>query len=83
MKYSNPAVDQLVVAQQNAFPDKEKRIPLVKQIVSILEEDVPSIPLYITTNYFIKQSWVNGWDDMADPQAGGATSSLPYVWIEK
>jgi ABC-type transport system substrate-binding protein len=83
MKYSNPKVDELIIAQQAAFPDKAKRVPIVKQILAIVEDEVPSIPLYIVNNYFIKQPWVKGWDDMADPQAASATGVLPMVWIDK
>ncbi len=83
MKYSNPKVDELIIAQQAAFPDKAKRIPIVKQIMAIVEDEVPSIPLYIVNKYFIKQSWVKGWDDMADPQSASATGVLPMVWIDK
>jgi peptide/nickel transport system substrate-binding protein len=82
-KYSNPKVDELILAQQAAFPDKSKRIPIVKQVLSILDDDVPSIPLYLTTSYFIKQPWVKGWDDMGDPQTAYASYALPNVWIDK
>jgi peptide/nickel transport system substrate-binding protein len=83
MGYSNPKLDELILAQQDAYPNLEKRLPIFKQILAILEDDVPSIPLYIMTNYFIKQPWVKGWDDMADPQNAYATQALPYVWIDK
>lgn len=82
-KYSNPKVDELILAQQKAFPDKSKRIPLVKETLSILEDEVPAIPLYLTTIYFVKQPWVKGWDDMADPQSAYASYALPNVWIDK
>lgn len=82
-KYSNAKVDELIQAQQAAFPDKAKRIPLVKQTLTILEDEVPVVPLYITMSYFVKQPWVKGWDNMADPQTSYATGALPYVWIDK
>jgi peptide/nickel transport system substrate-binding protein len=81
--YSNPKVDELVLAQQAAFPDKAARIPIIKQILAILEDEVPSVPLYVQTNYFIKQPWVKGWDNMADPQGNYSTQELPGVWIDK
>jgi peptide/nickel transport system substrate-binding protein len=81
--YSNPKVDELCLAQQAAFPDKAQRITIIKQILAILEDDVPSVPLYVTNNYFIKQPWVKGWDTMADPQGNYATQELPYVWLDK
>lgn len=81
--YSSAKFDQLQIDQQNAFPNREKRIPLVKEMVSLLEEDIPSIPLFITTNYFITQPWVKGWDDMADPHAAYSTGGLYKAWIDK
>lgn len=81
--YSNPKVDELIIAQQAAFPDKAKRVPIIKEILTILEDEVPSVPLYIQTNYFIKQPWVKGWDTMADPQGNYATQELPNVWLDK
>jgi peptide/nickel transport system substrate-binding protein len=81
--YNNPKVDELILAQQAAFPDKAARIPIIKQVLSILEDEVPSVPLYIQTNYFIKQPWVKGWDNMADPQGNYATQALPGVWLDK
>jgi peptide/nickel transport system substrate-binding protein len=81
--YSNPEVDRLILAQQAAFPDQGKRKPIVKQILSILEDEVPAVPLYITTNYYVKQPWVKGLDQMADPQGNFAGHALPNVWIDK
>lgn len=82
-KYSNPRVDELIQAQQKAFPDKTKRIPFVKETLTILEDEVPVVPLYITMAYFIKQPWVKGWDDMSDPQTSYPTHAVPYVWLDK
>jgi peptide/nickel transport system substrate-binding protein len=81
--YSNPTLDELISAQQNAFPNKAERIPIIKQILSILEDDVPSVPLYVTNNYFIMQPWVKGVDMIADPNGNYATQTLPYVWLDK
>lgn len=81
--FSNAKFDQLEIEQQAAFPDKAKRIPLVKQMVSILEDEVPSIPLYITTSYFVAQPWVKGWKDIADPHAAYSTGGIRDAWIDK
>ncbi len=81
--YNNPKVDELIAAQQDLFPDKEKRIAVVKQLLPILEDEVPAVPLYIMTNYYIKQPWVKGMDEIADPQAALGLQVLPDVWIDK
>lgn len=83
MGYKNPKMDELILAQQDQYPNKEKRIGTVKQILSLLEDDVPSIPLYVSTNYFIKQPYVKGWDNMADPHMCYSSGALPYVWLSK
>ena len=55
----------------------------MKQLLGILEDDVPNVPLYITTNYFIKQPYVKGWDNMGDPHGSFGVQGLPYAWIDK
>lgn len=81
--YNNPKVDELIAAQQDLFPDKEKRIAVVKQLVAILEDEVPAVPLYIMTNYYIKQPWVKGMEGIADPQSACGLQALPEAWIDK
>jgi peptide/nickel transport system substrate-binding protein len=81
--YSNPKMDELIKAEEDVFPDKAKRVQIIKQILGILEDEVPSVPLYIRSNYFVKQPYVKGWDNMADPQSASALHSLPGVWIDK
>jgi peptide/nickel transport system substrate-binding protein len=81
--YNNAKVDELIKAQQDAFPDKEKRKPFVKEILTILEDEVPAVPLYIMTNYYIKQPWVKGMDGIADPQGAFGLQALPGTWMDK
>lgn len=81
--YSNPKVDALINAEQDAFPDNDKRKPMFKEIIGILEDEVPSVPMYITTNYYIKQPWVKGLDNIADIHAYYGVIHLPGAWIDK
>lgn len=81
--YSNPKVDELIIAEQDAFPDNAKRKPLFKEIITILEDEVPSVPLYITNNYFIKQPWVKGLDQIADIHCYYAVFHYPDAWLDK
>jgi peptide/nickel transport system substrate-binding protein len=81
--YSNPKVDELLAAQQAAFPDKAKRIPMIKEVLAILEDDVPGVPLYIATNYYIKEPWVKGLDQVADVHAYYGVHHLAGAWIDK
>ncbi len=47
--YSNPEYDELN-AQQNAETDPEKRKEIIKEMLLILKEDVPRIPLFFQVN---------------------------------
>ena len=62
MDYSNSKLDALLDAQQAAFPDKAQRIPMIKDALTILDNDVPGVPIYIATNFYLKQSFVKGLD---------------------
>lgn len=81
--FENKKYDELIAAERAAFPDKTKRIPIIKDMLSMLEEEVPGVPLFISMQYVIQQPRVKGWVNCADPQNNFATHELPVVWLSK
>lgn len=82
-RYSNPKVDELLQQQRVAFTNIPERQRITRQIMEILHEDVPIIPLYYQWDTHITQPWVKGWDNAADPNTGFAWQALSDVWIDK
>jgi ABC-type transport system substrate-binding protein len=81
--YSNPRVDELLDLQRKAFNNVPDRQKYSKQILDILHEDVPIIPLYYQYDTHIAQPWVKGWDNAGDPATFYAWQELPGVWLDK
>lgn len=80
--YTNPKLDELIAAQSKAYPSNEVRKKIVKEILVILEEDVPVIPLYVQYYYQVAQPWVN-WPNSVDTNNQNGSNNLRDVWIDK
>jgi oligopeptide transport system substrate-binding protein len=58
--YSNPRYDALLTAAGNE-PDAARRLQLLSQAESILDDDVACIPLYYYATRHLIKSYVRGW----------------------
>ena len=58
--YANPAYDKLVIDSLSA-PDPSARVKLLQEAEGILLRDLPVIPLYFNTNFYLIQPSVKGW----------------------
>ena len=58
--YSNPRYDALLTAAGNE-PDAARRLQLLAQAESILDDDVACIPLYYYATRHLIKSYVRGW----------------------
>jgi peptide/nickel transport system substrate-binding protein len=81
--YSNIKVDELLAAQSKAAADTPTRQKYVKDILSIIDDDVPVIPLFRQSDFSITQPWVKGWDNAADPSVALSWYQVGSVWIDK
>lgn len=81
--YSNPKVDELLEIERTSFNNLPERQKTTKQILDILHEDVPVIPLYYQYDTHIAQPWVKGWDRAGDPGTFLAWHELANVWLDK
>ncbi len=82
-QFSNARVDELLALEAQNFTDTAQRQKYAKEIMQILAEQVPVIPLYYNYNTHITQPWVKGWDNAADPPQTFSWYQLANVWIDK
>ncbi|MBI1964464.1 MAG: ABC transporter substrate-binding protein [Candidatus Rokubacteria bacterium] len=78
-RYSNPAVDDLLLAARNA-PDIQRRVELYRRAEQLILEDAPLIPLFHHTyerlfQPYVRSVEVNGLGDPYIP--------LRKVWLER
>ena len=82
VNYSNPEVDSLFAAQRSeADPDKRQRI--LDDIQTILFRDLPTIPLFVGTGYYVKYDYVKNFDgkllnDQSHPQ-----KTFEQAWLDQ
>jgi peptide/nickel transport system substrate-binding protein len=82
-QYSNPRVDELLDKQRIALAKTEERKQFVKEILSILDQEEPVVPLYLSYRYNVMQPWVKGWDNQADPTNQYAFHQIMNVWLDR
>jgi len=82
-QYSNPELDKLLGLERKYFNNIPERQKVTKQIMDILHEDVPIIPLFYQYDNHLAQPWIKGWDNVADSATFCAWQQLPNVWIDK
>ena len=82
VNYRNAEVDSLFAAQRReADPDKRQRI--IDDIQAILFQDLPAIPLFVGTGYYVKYNYVKNFDgkllnDQSHPQ-----KTFEQAWLDK
>jgi peptide/nickel transport system substrate-binding protein len=81
-KYINPKLDELIAAEQKSFLNIEARKKIFKDILTLLEDEVPVVPLYVQYSYQITQPWVN-WPNSVDTQNQNGSNQLRDVWIDR
>jgi peptide/nickel transport system substrate-binding protein len=81
--YSNPKVDALILAQQNDFTDKAKRKDDIKQLLTLLDQDTPVIPLYYQWKFIITQPGLKGWDNAGDGNNTFGFHNAATAWFDK
>jgi oligopeptide transport system substrate-binding protein len=59
--YANPAYDRKI-AEANREKHPGKRLDSLRQAEEMLLDDMPLIPIYIYTRYFLKNPRVRGWE---------------------
>jgi peptide/nickel transport system substrate-binding protein len=82
-QYSNARVDELLGLEAKNFANTTQRQTYVKEIMKILADEVPVIPLYYQFDSHITQPWLMGWDNSADPGTATAWQEIANVWINK
>jgi peptide/nickel transport system substrate-binding protein len=82
-QYSNPVVDDLLDKQRKSVGNVSERQGYVKQIMAILADDVPVIPLFYQFDFSITQPWVHGWENAGDPSTSTAWYEVANVWLDK
>jgi peptide/nickel transport system substrate-binding protein len=81
-KYNNPTVDKLIDQQQGTI-DPVARGKIVRQIMTILQDEQPIVPICVQYGYWAMQGYVKGWDNNADPWTQFGFSELLNVWLDK
>jgi peptide/nickel transport system substrate-binding protein len=81
--YKNPRVQELIDLQKKAVADVPLRQKYVKEIMSILADDQPVVPLFRQYDFHIAQPWVKGWNNAADPSVALAWYEVANVWLDK
>jgi peptide/nickel transport system substrate-binding protein len=81
--YNNAKLNALVVDERKAAGNLSQRQQDFKQMLQMLADDVPVIPLYYQYDFSITQPWVKGWDNAADPATATAWYEVANVWLEK
>lgn len=81
--YSNAKVDELIIRQQNDFADKEKRKKDIAELMTVLDQECPVIPLYYQWKFFIAQPWLKGWDNAGDGNNTWGFHNAANAWLDK
>ena len=82
VNYNNSEVDSLFAAQRReSDPDKRQRI--LDDIQTILFRDLPTIPLFVGTGYYVKYDYVKNFDgsllnDQSHPQ-----KTFEQAWLDR
>ena len=78
MKYSNPAVDELIDAA-NAELDEAARIELLIEANNLINEDLPLAVLWFRMG---RTAYNNRLHNFTPNAPGGLLWSLPWVWVD-
>lgn len=81
--YSNPKVDELIIRQQNNYANKELRKKDIMELMALLDQEVPVIPLYYQWKFFFAQPWVKGWDNAGDGNNTWGFHNAATVWLDR
>lgn len=81
-QYKNPKVDALIDKAQGTINPTE-RGNLVKEIMTILQEEQPIVPICVQYGYWVQQGYVKGWENNADPWTQFVYHELLNVWLDK
>ena len=82
-RYSNPKLDELLLQQRKLFGQPEQRKVVVKQVLEMLDQEVPAIPTFYSWGFHVVQPWIKGWDNAGDPNFDLSAYNVKNVWIDK
>ena len=82
VNYSNPEVDSLFAAQRREV-DPGKRQRIIDDIQAILFRDLPSIPMFVGTGYYVKYDYVKNFDGKLLNDQGHTQKTFEQAWLDK
>lgn len=81
-KYNNPEVDRLIELHRGTLK-LEDRQKIVRQIMTILQNDQPLVPLSVRYLYTVRQPFLKGWENLADAYGQFGFHDILTAWLDK
>jgi peptide/nickel transport system substrate-binding protein len=81
-RYSNPKVDMLL-EQGRTETDFQKRYRIYREVLEIIQEEVPQIPLGFAPYIYAFRSHVKGFDVYPNGQFFYGVGGMGKTWLER